>query len=113
MDKSKKFVLNFLKDLEKIFPNDQVNTIHSMDLRDYDSKAVQTLLDNDLIEPKEYNARGVTEDISIRIASYKITSKGIEFLNGLKQKTTNRWIITLTIILTIMGTIQIIISLVK
>jgi len=114
MDKSRKFALKFLKFLERIFPEDMISTTRWDDFGEYNQKVVQTLMDNGLIEIKKYGSSlRNKEGEEIPVGAYKITSKGIEFLNGLKQKSTNRWIMALTIILTLIGIIQIIISLVK
>lgn len=107
MDKAKKYALKFLKNLEGIFPYDMIHSFKSRDIGEYSPIAVQTLLDNGLIEPKEYPIKGLPKDEPNKVRTYKITSKGIEFLNGERQKKTNRLLIYLTILLIVIGIIQV------
>jgi hypothetical protein len=106
MSKYRKEALRLLRNLEKVFPEDM--TAPEFDyLGAFDSKG--TLKDNQLIEYIEHSRQGFTNKVSVP----KITAKGIEFLNGLRQKRTNELLLALTILLFITGIIQIVILLVK
>jgi len=112
MEKSKKFALILLRYLEKIFPQDMA-TSHKDTLKyvgAFDRKVIETLIENKLIEEKEYTIRGegLPKDTP-KLFVPKITSKGIEFLNGLRQKRTNILLLILTILLSLMGIAQILI----
>lgn len=111
MEKSKKDTLRLLKSLEKIFPED-IATAKNFDyIGDFDKRAIKTLKENGLIEEKQYSLKGLPRGEENKAIFYKITSNGIEFLNGLKQKRTNILLLILTIALSLIGIIQIIILL--
>lgn len=104
---SKKFSVKLLRYLESVFPED-MNTAkkHMNYFGEFNQKAIQTLVDNGLIEEVEYSA--IINEKEEKVIIWKITSKGIEFLNGLRQKRTNMLLLVLTIFTLIIGVLQII-----
>ncbi len=104
MADQRKFALILLKYLEKIFPQDMATTQRTMNyVGKFDRNTILTLIDNGLIEEKEYSIKGLPKDMPDKAVVYKITSKGIEFLNGLKQKRTNNLLLILTLITTLIA----------
>jgi DNA-binding PadR family transcriptional regulator len=69
----------------------------------FDIDTINTLERNKLIEKVPRGTPNVSSAIS-----YRITSLGIQFLNQARQKKTNNLLLTLTIILSLIGIIQII-----
>ena len=114
MDNSRKFAIEILKELEKVFPEDMVSAGSGFNFYgEFDQKAIRTLIDNGLIEEKEYAINGNIRGSPTKAVVYKITSKGIEFLNNLEQKRTNKLIVVLTILTAVLGFFQILIMLLK
>jgi predicted transcriptional regulator len=106
MDNSRKFAIEILKELEKVFPEDMVTAGSGFNFYgEFDQRAIKTLIDNGLIEEKEYPVK--VAERSTKAIVYKITSKGIEFLNNLEQKKTNKLIIILTLLTVGIGLLQI------
>ncbi len=102
-----KSTLKLLEHLERIFPKDMVTgsgTLTSVDGFDVDT--ITTLERNKLIEKVP---RG-TPNLSSAV-SYRITSLGIQFLNQAGQKKTNKLLLILTIVLSLLGIVQVVLML--
>jgi hypothetical protein len=98
-----KSTLMLLEHLEKIFPGDMVTGTDVLTHVGFDIDTINTLERNKLIEKVPRGTPNVSSAIS-----YRITSLGIQFLNQARQKKTNNLLLTLTIILSLIGIIQII-----
>ncbi len=115
MNQSRKKTIKLLKDLEKVFPGDSlVNDLGSpskLGTDDNTFKLLKKLERSKLISAIAYRTEGLPEEKIIQ--SPIITTKGLEFLNGLRQRRTNTLLIILTILMALIGGSQIIISLLK
>ena len=113
MGKSRRFAIRELKYLDKIFPQDML-TADRDPLRGpsrINQKVMKTLQDNGLIEHIKYPVKEPPKGVLTDVYIPKITVKGIEFLNGLRQKRTNTLLLILTILIAITSIFQIIILL--
>src|SRR3990170_3811982 len=109
---SEKKSTKLLKRIEEGFPGDSlVNetnkpSIVGVDLEDF--KLLKMLEKSELITATKYGIEGLPESEKLKhLEVPKITLKGIEFLNGERQKRTNDLILFLTILTVIIGGIQI------
>lgn len=103
--------IRLLKSLEKIFPADNFISSRWTSPKEHNAAAYFILKENKLIEAAPRAKVNIPGEGIQSIVGYRITPLGMEFLNGLKQQRTNRWLFWLTTITVIIGTIQIIISL--
>ncbi len=115
MEKSTKKLLKYL---EEIFPQTIISTpLENVDkfnkilkyINNFDEKTFKILEKEELIKHVYYSMVGMPKGKSNKTRATMITSKGVEFLNGLRQKRTNTFLLILTILLSIIGIIQIII----
>ena|SRR5271157_1425904 len=95
--------LKLLEHLERIFPKDMVADSAIAHEAGFDVDTINTLERNKLIEKVPKGTLNVSSAVS-----YRITSLGIQFLNETRQKRTNGLLLALTIILSLIGIIQII-----
>lgn len=104
-----KSTLKVLKALEKIFPQDMVSGANNFNyMGTFNIKAIGILVKNKLVEevPYSVNPKGIVPDDKAIV--WRITSLGIEFLNGIRQKRTNTLLLIATILLFLIGVIQLI-----
>jgi hypothetical protein len=99
-----KSTLKLLEHLERIFPRDMVTGSDALTrVASFDVDTINTLERNKLIEKVPKGSLNQSSAVS-----YRITSLGIQFLNQARQKKTNNLLLTLTIILSLIGIIQIV-----
>jgi len=113
--KKKKASIELLKKLEKTFPGDSLLndlnnslTLQNIGVDEDTFRRLKILERSGLIIGFKYKLEGFPESEKVKtIDAIKITPAGIDFLNGLKQKKTNIILIILTILMTLIGGIQI------
>ena len=107
--------IKLLKKIEGMFPgdslmNDRNNPLAMQNIvvDEETFHSLKILEKSGLISATKYKVEGLPPSEDVRtIDAVKITPAGIDFLNGLKQKRTNFWLITLTILMIFVGGIQI------
>ncbi len=107
-----RFAIKLLKHLESVFPLYDELVKGDLDrMKTEDKRSFEILKKNKLIKeartpwPKYLKSERTPKEL----ITWEITPKGIEFLNGLRQKRTNNLLLALTVILTIIGLFQIIV----
>jgi len=101
--------IKYLKKLEKVFPGDSLINDKgpaTIGAGEETFKLLKKLERSGLISAIGYKTEGLPEEKVLQ--SPIITSKGIDFLNGLKQNTTNTILIILTFLMAITSITQII-----
>lgn len=104
--------IKLLKRIEKTFPGDSLlndgNYPAKIGTDEETFRLLKILEKSELISATKYRLEGLPESEPIKhIEVPRVTLKGVEFLNGLKQRQTNRLIIFLTILTVIIGGVQI------
>lgn len=107
MAKIRKDSIKLLKKLEKIFPGDDIISNKVIFRLGGTLKILSLLEQKNLIEKSKYKIIGLPNQETHKIEGYSLTSFGLELLNGLKQQRTNLLLVILTILLFIIGIIQI------
>ncbi len=104
--------IKLLKKLEKTFQGDFLLSGFNLPLTsgvdDNTFKALKILEKNGLIIAKGYKLEGLPgPEKEKKLEVPQITLTGLEFLNGLKQRQTNRRLVILTILMAVIGVVQI------